>query len=453
MTTTALFLCDPTDWQRVLIGEYALSQLAGQKEIVIYDFESLGEPLLKSLLRTLGVRSKLKRELLKVLRKQGIRIIYPSLLTIIYSRIECLNNSKLPTYIESDDLQFSNIYPNLVNLTDELKISVSDNSRTVRHERAKSHGILRALSQVDIDGLKLGVLVNGRFTKSLTIRFYFASTDVPLRILEYASTQERYEIFQISPHSNSELGEKIVSTWNSADPEKRGIVAEEFFETLRHRDPSAGINWTSAMIKNSLPEIPRNKKVLTFFSSSEKEFVGVRDEIAENEFKTQASALNAILEIAPGKDWVVYLRRHPKRPDSSGVDVEDAVWEQCRKHDHLIEIDPSSHVDSFALAFESDVVAHYDSSIGPQLINMGHSKVITLSKTSWSSFDEHHNLRTKEVLRSYLNNPGNYLPDVKPWGYFRAIYGNPIENFVLDRTNMTWVVVNPNKSIRTTSSG
>jgi len=84
---------------------------------------------------------------------------------------------------------------------------------------------------------------------------------------------------------------------------------------------------------------------------------------------------------------------------------------------------------------------------------MGHSKVITLSKTSWSSFDDHHNLRTKEVLRSYLTNPGNYLPDVKPWGYFRAVYGNPIENFVLDRTNMTWVVVNPDKSIQTTSFG
>jgi len=453
MTSEALFLCDPTDWQRVLIGEYALSQSIGSKKIVIYDFESLGEPIFKSLLRALGVRSRLKRELFNVLRKQGIQIDYPNVSTIIYSWFQFFDHSEFPKYIESKNPQFLNIYPNLVNLTNELRISVSDNSRTVRRERAKSRGILRALRQMNFHGVELGVLVNGRFTKSLTIRTHLNELDVPLRILEYASTQERYEVFEISPHSNHELGEKIVNIWNLADAKKREVVADGFFRILRDRDPSAGINWTSAMITNSVPEIPENRKVLTFFSSSEKEFVGVRDYIPENEFQSQASALNAILEIAPEEDWIVYLRRHPKRHNSGNLDVEDSIWEQCRKYNHLIEIHPSSHIDSFALAFKSDVVAHYDSSIGPQLINMGHSKVITLSKTSWSSFDGYHNLRTKDSLRSYLNNPSDYLPNVKPWAYFRAVYGKKIENFELDETNMTWVVINPGNRSQASITG
>jgi hypothetical protein len=445
MKKNALFFCDPADWQRVLLGEYALTHTSESELMVVYDFEHLGEPLLKTFLRALGVKSKLKQDLLQVLRQSKIRVIKPNFKTIVYSRIQILNYRKLPNYVEIHNPDFSAIYPNLVNITGRLKISVSEYSRVIRQERAKSRGTLMALTQLNFDGINQATLVNGRFTKSLTIRRHLNSLNIPLKILEYASTQEKYEIFEIGPHSNFELGEKMRRAWSAADPGTRDVIASDFFKILRDRDPSAGVSWTSAMIKNSVPDIPKDMKILTFFSSSESEFVGVRDQVATEEFANQATALNSLLEITAGQDWVVYLRRHPKRPDSENLDVEDGIWEQCRMHKHLVEINPFSHVDSFALAFQSDVVAHYDSSIGPQLINMGHPRVITLGNTLWSTLDEFHNLRTTQNLREYLNNPSDYLTDVRAWAYFRAVYGKSIQNFVLDRKHMSWRLIKSNQ--------
>jgi len=54
MKRNALFFCDPADWQRVLLGEYALTHTSESELMIVYDFEHLGEPLLKTFLRALG---------------------------------------------------------------------------------------------------------------------------------------------------------------------------------------------------------------------------------------------------------------------------------------------------------------------------------------------------------------------------------------------------------------
>jgi hypothetical protein len=216
------------------------------------------------------------------------------------------------------------------------------------------------------------------------------------------------------------------------------MIAQEFFHTLRNVDPSAGISWSQSMKLDNTPPFPLEKKVLTFFSSSESEFVGVRDLIPDGSFQNQASALEEILRLTDPEEWVIYLRRHPKRPGSSVQDVENHVWSHARKYPHFVEIEPTSDIDSFALAMNSSVVAHFDSSIGPQLINMGHPRVVTLGKSCWEFLDLKHHLTTPSMLEEFFKNPSDYKPNVLPWAYFRAVYGINFSKFTLNHQNMSW---------------
>jgi hypothetical protein len=206
------------------------------------------------------------------------------------------------------------------------------------------------------------------------------------------------------------------------------------------------VSWTSLTTDNLLPEIDRGKKVATFYSSSQIEQIGA-DLVPSGNFQDQGEALKSVLKLLKSENWIVYLRKHPiPRKAKSHFEDEDDIWSKVEGFNHLRIIGGDSQVDSFALAEKSDLVFHYNSSIGAEIIYYQLAPVITTGITSWASLGagysalchtELADLLSEEELQ--IENPEKILP----WALFHSELGEAFTLATLGHEN-TWEISSRN---------
>tara|TARA_X000000950_G_scaffold286958_1_gene397463 strand:- start:7494 stop:8999 length:1506 start_codon:yes stop_codon:yes gene_type:complete len=140
-------------------------------------------------------------------------------------------------------------------------------------------------------------------------------------------------------------------------------IANYFFSYMRYGGKKIyGREIYSQLFDNKKILIPKNKKVLTIFTSSYWEFFSLHDK--EWETIDQFRILDKILNDKElNKKYNIIIRWHPNQR-FSGKGERKAIDQLIRKNKKIIHFDYNSSINSYKLLENSDVILSFGSTIG-----------------------------------------------------------------------------------------
>jgi UDP-N-acetylglucosamine 2-epimerase len=193
-------------------------------------------------------------------------------------------------------------------------------------------------------------------------------------------------------------------------------------------DPISGIRWTENQRSGQVPFIDSAKKICVYYTSTELEFAVFMDDPKLGEFENQRQAVQALIDSLDPNQWTIYIRRHPFSQKTKR-DPERKLWKHFENYQNVEIIEPTSNIDSYALAETAHLIAHFNSSIGPELIYQGTCPVITMGDNYWEKVDSEFLIRSTEQLNNFLDKPRKVRPkeDAYPWAYYFAEFGESFE--------------------------
>jgi hypothetical protein len=267
---------------------------------------------------------------------------------------------------------------------------------------------------------------NGRLLNAASV--LSGASNISTLVIERGAMPGMLDSYCVSAHSMSERRAHLNYAWESVDRDLAEKIAVSYLETRKNRDPISGVSWTSKQRSGVIPEIDAEKKVCVFYTTTELEFAVFFDSPTPGEFSTQNEALRALIESLDSHEWVIFVRRHPYSRMMLH-DPEGRNWSEFKRFKHVKFISPDSNVDSYALGARADLVAHFNSSIGPELVFQGSCPVITLGDNSWELTDSKYLLRNQGDLREFLESQPGIRPrsDAFKWAYYSATFGEKFQ--------------------------
>jgi len=412
-----LVIAYPQDWHWALSIEYFLQQRRENQEFHILDLSFVGQLEMQSFLRWLVGGNRL--------RKTGLRFLVSDPDTkllknngIFFKNFGALFDSWKEIRTLEPTLNFKNsttIYNSCVEQSGNLNPVTRDYLKLIFKEVFARNLTRRILENLDHASYDRIVTVNGRFTKNAVVKFWASLVLIPCRLIEFGSSKESFQIYEVSPHSMSELEGKITDFWESAEEDFRQRVGLEFFTKLSLDKPLTDINWRVKMQRDLIPS-RQKPNTCVFFTSTEAEYAGVGDIVPSSKYQNQVEAFRAILGELPAHEWQIFLRRHPANPKNEVQDAEHLLWEEFEKFSNVSIIEPESPVDSLALGMSADLVINYCSIIAMELVARGAQNVITMGPSPWQGLLPERQIEsnfsltvTLEIIKSRIE-PERILP-------------------------------------------
>ncbi|XFA72409.1 hypothetical protein RYO59_000634 [Thermosynechococcaceae cyanobacterium Okahandja] len=220
------------------------------------------------------------------------------------------------------------------------------------------------------------ITYNGRFALSKAIAEAARIKNVPISYHEVGSTIDKYAIFDYPLHHLRSRRREIKEYWKKSTYsfDEKQKIASDFFNRRRKGD---GINWTS-FTKDQMQGYFRSKNFnrrIVYFSSSDDEYIFVKDAIEHPIFKSQREAILWLIEqVKNNKEYELVIRIHPHLASKS--DTDRYWWENLSTSENIFIEKPNSIVDSYALAESADVVVTYGSTIGVESAFLGKPVVL-----------------------------------------------------------------------------
>jgi len=437
--------CYRWEWQQVLTIEGARELESCGYEVEYLELTGLESSLCKNWIKNLVVEKNGYRSRIRLLKSRGIAVHRPRLKILtakLQMKLQLLTRFDLSTLAKS---RWEVVYPGLVDLTNDVNVSFKSHKKLTRNILMQDLFFTRLLANwgeahpIDFETV---LIVNGRFPLNRAAADFFRKKNQSVTFIEFGSNRERFQFYNVSPHSMTnrrKLFQEFLEN-TSLDADISYKLGSDFFEGRRKFDAQANLSWTRKMDPEIIPEIDAQKKVCTFFPTSEKEFAGVGDIPPLGHFKDQHEALNALIQQLDDS-WDIYIRRHPRATDARN-DPELERWEAYNRFPNVQIISPDSNVDSYALGMRSALVAHYSSFIGPELIFAGHDNVVTLGPTQWEHLDPHRHLHNSQEISNYFktgrtltNNPRIHL-----LGFYMSTFGKDFKSHSWDALNGIWTL-------------
>lgn len=433
-------VCYPNDWHWVLSIEYINSQLKTRNDIEVWDVSFAGETGIRNNLKKLLGGNRLQSQAKDWLRRNNIRIVSAPAWQVSKKYVDDYNlNYAVSRFLDQN--AHSLVFNSVVEKVGNLKVDTKKYRKEVLQEIKASSRVM-ALLQTQ-NNVKIGKVttVNGRFTKNATVKSWAKENKIPITLLEFGSSENKFEEFLISPHSVSDISSKINWYWENSRPEISVPIAQMYFNSLIENKVSR-IPWRKSIKSKSLPAFPTEKKIAVFFASTESEHAGLGDSIGDFQFASQVEAFRGLIKVLPSSEWHIYLRRHPKNPliDSS-EDPEVHLWKEFEHLPNITIIEPDSSIDSIELGLSSDLVTNYWSTIAIELIVRGAENVVTLGKAPWNNLIPSHTANNESELRDLLQVgfKSVNLEKLYPLGYYYAIFGTEFEVFSFRESQAKWL--------------
>jgi hypothetical protein len=434
-------ICYPNDWHWVLSAEFINAHSADSLAIEVWDLSWAGEFGFKNRIKRVIGGSQLQRASKKWLKKQNVD----------FKRLNFLSHSNGSTREQLDllisEYDYLNldihrtIYNTVVEEVGNLQVHTVRYKQQIKKQLQAKIEVQAALSKLGANDIVRFVTVNGRFTKNAAVRDWAKNRDIPLVLLEFGSTEETFEEFNVSPHSVSEVTSKMIEYWSAAPEQSRLERAREHLETIATNRVSK-IQWRAKMIEDDVPDFPKDKKVCVFFASTESEEAGLGDLARIGQFKSQVEAFQCLIELLPEDEWQIFLRRHPRNPENKfHFDPEEHLWERFIKVKNLKVIEPDASVDSIELGLRADLVANYWSGIAVELLLRGQNRVITMGDAPWNYFVPGNVARSREEIKEFLSKPTPAfdVEAIYPWAYYYSSFGKPFDLFIFDFQLAKWI--------------
>jgi hypothetical protein len=435
--TEIVVVAYPQDWHWALSIEYQNMQLQNGVEVDLFDLSYLGEHGFRVLIRRALGGNHLRKTSRKSKKASFVRI--KSLLPIGAKALlkTLLDYRGLPSLIEANS--FREIYNSCVEKSGNLILIKSNIRFLVLKELYVYNLTIESLKKIEKNKYACAVTVNGRFTKNAAILKWAEHQGMSSKLIEFGADKEKFEIYEVSPHSMAELESKIKRHWEISDPVVRESQGRNFLAKLTENKPITEINWREGMREGYLPSWDKSN-VCTFFASTETEYAGVGDSIPKENFSNQVEAFRAIVEFLPSDDWQIVLRRHPRNPNGDSVDPEAFLWDEFKSHRNVVIIEPESPVDSIALGLNSDLVFNFCSIIAMELIARGSKNVYTLGPSPWRRLLPELQIESSELLEGILENKEIAIKaeSILPWCFYASSHGNEFQLIHFDEINQRW---------------
>lgn len=429
-----------SDWQWALILEYALDARERNEDVEVLDLTGIGCTNLGEILRFYYAEGKFYFKARRYLESNGIHVTRPglSLIKILWSlQYLARTNARNKTVTNSIKSSVSD------KISKQSPKSISE-KLIFKNEFRAGFEFERYIETIEFAQDALYVIVNGRFSKSKLLLNTLQSHGNQFRILEFGNSPSSIQVFEKSPHNLSEHENEMTKLWNRAQPAERSKIADKYFQRMRFFDPVASFNWTKNMQTGNLPTgFDPTSNNIVFFTSSNLELLVLEHDSKEIFFENQQDAVEALFEVFSSLGWNLYLRLHPTREIFSDANADEISWVKLSEKYNATLIEGSSSVDSFALAHGSQVAAHFNSSIGPQLIYENHPGLITLGPTFWKTLATKSHIQNKDQLLKYVHDQMwtkkiYSSADILPWAFYRATRGENFKFVIYDPDIALW---------------
>jgi hypothetical protein len=433
-----LVICYSNPWHLALSIEFLNYEASLGKVYDIIDASFVGDNFIVVKLKKLLGRYQFYHDSLRYIHLSKFRIINLNKVTMKDFRF------KRNSYLDHNPLDMSPAYNSIVENYGSMDLKKMNRSlrglRIKNREIKKCDKLYKKLSKLGNLHYETVVTVNGRFSKNSTVLLWAKKNNLITRCLEFgAQSKNSFEIFDISPHSMTELQDKIERYWlDSSDPLKSQKAAS-YLHNLVTRKSSSSVDFRGKIAEGKIPTF-RSKKICVFYASTEFEYAGVGDRIETGLFATQVDAFQGLVEILNPGEWDIFLRRHPKPKGSRNRDGEKFLWDKYYAVQNVKIIEPDSDIDSLALGTNSHLIASFWSTINMEFYARGFSNVVNLGPTSWSRLVPSRYLPNKNAISKYIScePPLISIDDVLPWAYFHSEFGNEFSLINVDPERGNW---------------
>ena len=282
----------------------------------------------------------------------------------------------------------------------------------IRSYKSSRLALLNIIDKLDVEKL---VTINGRFTIEKAVFDLGKELNLPVSFLESLSENpEKYEEFDISPHSIVEANQKILSQWqndNHLNPEITKAIA------ITHMEERTSPNWKW---KNPGPmSVNISDPYIAFFPTSDFEFSILNIEENLKPKLTQFEVVASLSKIAKGQGLRVVVRGHPQPKEKHVGKVEDEIWSTFCSNNGVEFISSFDSCDSLELAKNAYRNVVYYSSIAAEIAYLGYPVIATapsIYKDSIPSIT----METFNELEVFIKKVPSGIPkdSVYPWAYY-----------------------------------
>lgn len=238
----------------------------------------------------------------------------------------------------------------------------------------------RVLFFLKIENPNKVLTFNGRFATCLPI--VRAAEKLKIQVLrhERGSNFDKYEIYQNGVHDINYIQKKVSYYWRNNKNKNKIIKAQSFFNLRINRKPigvDQGKVFVSNQKKGLLPELPANKRIVVFYTTSNHEYAAV----SNFEFN-QIQAFKKMLKVINNfPDIYLVIRVHPNNNRKNNID--DKLWTQFSNYKKICVITSQDAYDTYALMIRADIVVSYSSTIALEASYFGKPSVV-LKKFWWT---------------------------------------------------------------------
>ena len=274
-------------------------------------------------------------------------------------------------------------------------------------------------------------LFNGRFCNYRAAMRATIDMGKELLLHERGASRFLYDVQPFMSHDVVRWQENIVSEWalHGNDPGAREI-GERFFTDRRAGLEQFWVSFTDHQKRDLVPAMDPDKKIVTYFSSSDDEFVSVGDMFKFTVWPSQFDAVRDLIQICSEDENIqLFIRLHPHVRKKSRED--QLRWLALGEIRGVNIVSFDSDVDTYALIDQSDVVVTAGSTVGIEAVFWGRPS-ITLGPSYYSELGVTLHPRSNAELKAMLSSNKLQVDRERtiPYGYYMATFGRKFQHYV-----------------------
>ena len=389
-------------------GEIAL-RLQAEKHDVSFSWVGFNLPWndweLGTFKKVLGGSYKKKvEEFTRVLLKKGIKINGKNYL-INYKKIYEWsrkfngNLSQLKNYKYDNCKLGAGVASSIISHFKNIEINLSQNKNKIKlllyaagivYERSKKTLQLNKPDKI--------YTFNNRFATCYPIICAAQKLKIQTIRHERGSNKFKFEMYEKDVHDLDLTQKKILQYWKNNKDKNKIKKAKKYFKdkiNSKLNNFDHNIVYTKKQIKDYLPDLPLNKRIVTFFTSRDYEKASIVNMEFDQlkEFKKFKKIINKFNDIH------LVIRVHPSFDNK--ICNDDYEWEKFNSKNTTI-IKSFESYDTYALMFKSDIIVTYTSSI---IVESAYYKKpsVSIGKFWWSGLDIADEPRSTNELKNMLN--------------------------------------------------
>ncbi|MDA9334086.1 hypothetical protein N9R12_01080 [Actinomycetota bacterium] len=244
---------------------------------------------------------------------------------------------------------------------------------------------------------------NGRFLHDRAAAVAAESLGIPVVSYDLGGHDTDFDLTIDDTHDWEALQKRMLNLYERWDPRDRDNLGSQWFlDRTQHLDKT-NVRFTEAQKIGSMVELPENKRIIVFFSSSGDEIIEL-DLDWDSYFCGQESALLLVAGICTEDPDIYFIvRSHPHKRHKPKNDVKEwmAAVESAAPDLHL---DPHSAVDSYELMRSADLVITYGSTSGVEAA-FARKPVVVLGPSAYNSLGCAIQPIDESQLRRAIKNP------------------------------------------------